>query len=88
MERFAALHAVAILLPYARQYLTNLTVNTLAGAYYLPAVNTVELMKGFDPSKTTAASQRVDGGDGHRVGSSTAERKADRKETSRRAKKG
>jgi preprotein translocase subunit SecB len=57
VEQFAALQAVAILLPYARQHLTSLTVNTLPGAYYLPSLNVVELMKGFDISKTTAAKE-------------------------------
>jgi len=54
MEKFVALQAVAILLPYARQHLTNLTVNTFPGAYYLPSLNVVELMKGFDVRKTSA----------------------------------
>jgi preprotein translocase subunit SecB len=56
-ERFVTLQAVAILLPYVRQYLTNLTVNTRAGAYYLPSVNVAELMKGIDLSESTGASQ-------------------------------
>lgn len=57
VDQFVRLQAVAILLPYARQHLTNLTVNTRPGAYYLPSLNITELMKDFDPEKTTGAGQ-------------------------------
>src|SRR4051812_35856732 len=39
LDTFARVHAVAILLPYAREFLTQLTSRTLSGAYYLPALN-------------------------------------------------
>jgi preprotein translocase subunit SecB len=61
LQEFTKLQAVAILLPYARQYLANLTVNTVTGAYNLPTVNVVGLMANFDISKTTGASQEKDG---------------------------
>ncbi len=57
IQEFASLQAVAILLPYARQYLAAVTTNAPRGAFHLPTVNVVELMKNFDPSKTTAARQ-------------------------------
>ena len=57
MEEFASLQAVAILLPYARQYLAAVTTNAPTGTFHLPTVNVVELMKNFDPGKTTAARQ-------------------------------
>jgi preprotein translocase subunit SecB len=57
VEQFVCLQAVAILLPYARQYLAAATVNSQLGAFHLPTVNVVELMKHFDPEKTTAARQ-------------------------------
>ncbi len=56
-EDFVCLQAVAVLLPYARQYLTNLTVNSLQGPYFLPSLNVVKLMADFDYSKTTGAKQ-------------------------------
>lgn len=54
---FASLQAVAILLPYARQFISTLTGNAFLGAYYLPTMNVVSLMEGFDPLKATAVSQ-------------------------------
>jgi preprotein translocase subunit SecB len=57
IEEFARLQAVAILLPYARQFLTELTGNSLHGPYYLPSLNVHQLMEGFDPAKATAANQ-------------------------------
>jgi len=60
VEKFVGLQAVAILLPYARQYLAAATVNSPTGAFHLPTINVVELMKNFDPDKTTAARQRAE----------------------------
>lgn len=61
LRNFVGLQAVAILLPYARQYIANLTVNTMTGAFNLPTVNVVALMADFDPEKTTGAHQEKDG---------------------------
>lgn len=57
LEEFVRLQAVAILLPYARQFLTSLTANSIYGAYYLHTLNVVQLTKDFDPAKTTGARQ-------------------------------
>lgn len=57
---FVKLQAVAILLPYARQYLTGLTANSVDGAFYLPTINVAALMHGFDTTKVTAARQEAD----------------------------
>ena len=56
-EEFASLQAVAILLPYARQFLATLTLSTASGAYHLPSVNVAALMQGFDVKATTGAGQ-------------------------------
>ena len=61
IEEFVKLQAVAILLPYARQYLANLTVNTLAGAWHLPSIDVQAMMAQFDPEKTTGARQTREG---------------------------
>lgn len=58
VEEFARLQAVAILLPYARQFLANLTFNGLFGAYHLPTLNVNVLMEGMDLASATAASQK------------------------------
>jgi preprotein translocase subunit SecB len=60
VEDFAKLQAVAILLPYARQYLSMLTLNSQHGAYYLPSLNVTVLMEGFSPDKTTAMRQKAE----------------------------
>lgn len=57
IEQFVRVQAVAILLPYARQYITALTSNAFSGAYYLPTLNVYELMRPFDPSKATGMRQ-------------------------------
>lgn len=59
IEEFVRLQAVAIVMPYLRQHLTNLTVNTLSGPYFLPSINIAELMKDFDPKKATGATEMV-----------------------------
>ncbi len=61
IEEFVRLQAVAILLPYARQYLANLTVNTLTGPMHLPSLDVQVMMARFDPEKTTGAHQRREG---------------------------
>ncbi len=61
LDDFVSLQAVAILLPYARQYLANMTINTATGAYHLPTVNVAELMAAFNKSETTGAAQKRDG---------------------------
>jgi preprotein translocase subunit SecB len=61
VEEFVRLQAVAILLPYARQYLANLTVNTLSGACHLPSLDVQDMMTQFDPNKTTGARQMREG---------------------------
>jgi preprotein translocase subunit SecB len=62
LTEFVTLQAVAILLPYLRQFLTSLTINALAGPYYLPTLNVADLMKDFDPAKATGAKQLADEG--------------------------
>jgi preprotein translocase subunit SecB len=56
-EDFVRLQAVALLLPYARQFLSNLTANSVHGTYYLPTVNVTALMQDFDVSKATGAGE-------------------------------
>src|SRR5688500_4662860 len=53
--QFVQLQAIAILLPYARQFLSAMTSVSAEGAFYLPSLNVAILMKGFDATKTTAA---------------------------------
>ena len=53
LEDFVTRQAVAILLPYARQFLSNLTANSEAGCYYLPTINVEKLMAGIDTSGAT-----------------------------------
>lgn len=57
LAQFVQLQAVAILLPFVRQTLSNLTVMTFHGAYYLPPVNVVTLMKDFSFDQTTGSRQ-------------------------------
>ncbi len=57
VERFVRTNAVAIMLPYAREALSNLSSRGFHGAYYLPSINVVELMKLFDFDKATGARQ-------------------------------
>lgn len=59
IEKFVRLQAVAILLPYARQFLSSLSANSQHGAYYLPTLNVNVLMKDVDTSKSTAAKQEA-----------------------------
>lgn len=54
---FVRIQAPAILLPYARQALSELSVNSYYGTYYLPPINVVLLMEDFDPLNTTGAKQ-------------------------------
>jgi len=75
-QDFVSLQAVALLLPYARQYLSNLTVNSVHGAYYLPAVNVTALMQDFDVTKATGARQTQ----GHRAAPPPAAKKRRRRE--------
>lgn len=42
---FSGVQAVAILLPYAREFLSSLTTNSVFGTYYLPTLNVNVLMK-------------------------------------------
>lgn len=55
--QFVRLQATAILLPYLRQVLSNLTSTSFHGTYYLPPINAVELMKDFDAANTIGARQ-------------------------------
>lgn len=59
LEEFVSLQAVAMLLPYLRQYLSLLTLNTLAGSYLLPSLNVTELRKDFNLSGATGKKQDV-----------------------------
>lgn len=58
LEKFAHLQAVAILLPYVRQVLSNLTsLSPYGNAFYLPSLNVVNMMKDFDPKNATGANE-------------------------------
>jgi preprotein translocase subunit SecB len=59
VERFVGVNAVSILVPYAREALSNLSSRGLHGTYYLPSINVVELMKVFNFSRTTGARQAL-----------------------------
>jgi len=54
-DDFVAQQAVAILLPYARQFISGLTANSVFGCFYLPTINVAKLMAGVDRSKATGA---------------------------------
>jgi preprotein translocase subunit SecB len=60
LEQFVQLHAVAILLPYVRQSLSNATANSYLGPYYLPTLAASGLMTRFDFAKSTGARQLAD----------------------------
>ncbi len=57
VENFAAVNAVAILLPYAREALTALSVRGPFGPFILPLMNVVEASKVFSRSQATGARQ-------------------------------
>ena len=57
LQEFVGLQAIAILLPYARQCLSSLTLNSYDGSYYLPSLDVSLLSKDFDFSATTGAKQ-------------------------------
>ena len=58
-EDFVAIQAVAILLPYPRQFISNLTANSPLGCFYLPTINVLKLMEGVDRSKATGVQDRA-----------------------------
>lgn len=57
IKEFVALQAIAILLPYLRQHLAALTMATVAGAFHLPTINVMRLVKAFNPESTSGARQ-------------------------------
>ncbi len=57
LDEFVSVQSIAILLPYARQYLSSLSASSLSGLYLLPPVNVIELVKDFDPKRATGAKQ-------------------------------
>jgi preprotein translocase subunit SecB len=57
LEAFVGLNAPALLMPYLRQALTNLTAMGPHGAYYLPPVNVKVLSEQFDPAAASGAKQ-------------------------------
>ncbi|HEX8271847.1 MAG TPA: protein-export chaperone SecB [Longimicrobiaceae bacterium] len=54
---FVQMSAPAIMFPYLRQIISDLTGRGPYGAYYLPSVNVVRLMKQYDFESTTGANQ-------------------------------
>jgi preprotein translocase subunit SecB len=57
LDEFVSLQAVAMLLPYIRQYLSALTINTLVGPYILPSLNVTEIRKDFNFEAATGKGQ-------------------------------
>lgn len=57
LEDFVSKQAIAILLPYLRQHLATLTMASVAGAFHLPTINVLQLVRGFKPEITTGAKQ-------------------------------
>jgi len=61
MPEFARLQAGALLLPYVRQLLSNLTSFSLyGGPFYMPPLNVVTMMTDFNPQAATGAQQLKD----------------------------
>ncbi len=58
LDDFVGAQAVAILLPYARQFISNLTANSPLGCFYLPTINVAKLMEPVDRAKATGAIER------------------------------
>jgi hypothetical protein len=61
IDDFVTMQAVAILLPYARNYLATLSQSTRYGAFHLPTLNVAVLMADMAPSEATGAKQLRDG---------------------------
>ena len=57
VEEFAHKNATAILVPYARQAFTQLTMQGPYGAQLIPPINVAEAVGRFDPKLATAAKQ-------------------------------
>ncbi len=57
LKDFVSLQAPAILFPYARQALANLTAQSIYGQLHIPPVNVARLMKGFDWEASRGAKQ-------------------------------
>jgi preprotein translocase subunit SecB len=61
LQRFAQLHAPAILMPFVREAVSSLTSRGLGGAYIFPPVNVLAMMTTLDAKDTTGARQIRDG---------------------------
>jgi preprotein translocase subunit SecB len=59
-QSFVQTAAPAILFPYAREIISSLTGRGPFGAYYLPSINVVRLMKDYDFDSTSGAQQLRD----------------------------
>lgn len=57
LHEFVRVQAVAILLPYGRQFLATLTGNTPPGPVHIPTLNVVAMTQSFDPEKATGFRQ-------------------------------
>jgi preprotein translocase subunit SecB len=57
LDSFLRIHGPAHLMPYVRETLSSLTGRGFYGAFYLPPVNVIELMKDMKPEKATGAEQ-------------------------------
>lgn len=57
LESFVKGNGPAILFPYVRQLITQLTSSGPIGAFYLPAVNMLEVLKTYEFSESTGAKQ-------------------------------
>ncbi|MGI9077184.1 MAG: protein-export chaperone SecB [Gemmatimonadaceae bacterium] len=56
-DHFVRTNAPAILFPYARSVLANLTLQGLLGVYHFPPMNVIRLMEDQDPAAATGAQQ-------------------------------
>lgn len=57
LEKFVRLHAPALMMPYARETISNLTSRGAYGPFFLPPVNVVALMERFDLENTEGMRQ-------------------------------
>lgn len=58
-DHFVRTNAPAILFPYARSVLANLTLQGLLGVYHFPPMNVIRLMEDQDPTAATGAQQLI-----------------------------
>ena len=61
MRKFVSLNAPALLMPYVRQAITNLSAHGPHGHFFLPPINVVVLSQSFDHEAATGFPQLTDG---------------------------